>query len=407
MKEPSPVLIVDDDPEIRTVLYDALTGWGYQVIAAENGREAWDVLRKTPVWLVISDWMMPGMDGLDLCRHIRSASFASYVYIILLTAKTARKQMVEGMEAGADDFMIKPFILEELRARIAAAERILRLEQNLEDRNRELSEMNESLRRAHEVITRDLEGAAWIQQSLLPTAGSLYGFSFESLFIPCRVVGGDIFSFFPIGPHHVAFYSVDVSGHGIPAAMLSVTVSKTISSMVFHEARFFSNLAHQEIPDTCSPATVAKELNLLFKSTDTVEQYFTMVYGVIDRRNGNFLLTQAGHPYPILAPARGMAKKIGSGGLPVGLLQDAEFTEECYRMAPGDRLFLYSDGITDCTNDKGELFGSERLVTFLSKNRDMPIKRLVREIGKEIHRFHGGRDFEDDLSLMAMEMQIQ
>ncbi|MBI9076164.1 MAG: SpoIIE family protein phosphatase [Desulfatibacillum sp.] len=401
--ESAPILIADDDEGIRNLLIEGLSAWGYQVLVAKDGEEAWEILKSIPVWLVISDWMMPGMDGPELCRRIRSASFPFYVYVILLTAKSQKDDLLQGMAAGADDFMNKPFGMAELRARISAAERILRLERSLEEKNAKLQEVNDQLQRANDMINKDMEAAAWIQQSLLPNPGTIYGLNFDSLFIPCSVVGGDIFNYFPVGKHHLAFYSLDVSGHGIPAAMLSVTVNKTITTMPFHEARFFSGSDGSDFNRSISPASMARELNLLFQRTETVEQYFTMVYGIVDRRNGNIILTQAGHPYPILVPAQGEARLLGSGGLPVGLLPDAEFTEDLYRIEPGDRLFLYSDGITDCTNEKGERFSQEKLVNFLSANRDCSLNRLIRKMGEELMHFHGSHSFDDDVSLMVME----
>ena len=403
MIDSAPILIADDDEAIRSLLIEGLSGWGYHVLVAKDGEEAWELLKENQVWLVISDWMMPGMDGLELCRRIRAQNFPFYVYVILLTAKSQKDDLLEGMEAGADDFMHKPFGMGELKARIAAAKRILNLERRLEEKNTKLQEMNEQLQRANDMITKDMAAAAWIQQSLLPNPGVIYGYNFDSLFIPCRVIGGDIFSYFPIGRHHLVFYSLDVSGHGIPAAMLSVTVNKTITTMPFHEARFFSGSDGPEFNRSISPASMARELNLLFQRTETVEQYFTMVYGIVDRRNGNIILTQAGHPYPILVPEKGDARLLGSGGLPVGLLPDAEFAEDLYRIEQGDRLFLYSDGITDCTNEKGDRFSQEKLVNFLSTNRDLSLKTLMRKMGEELMRFRGGHGFEDDVSLMAME----
>ncbi|ACL04887.1 response regulator receiver modulated serine phosphatase [Desulfatibacillum aliphaticivorans] len=399
----APILIVDDDPGVRHLLKEGLSAWDYQVVEAQDGLEAWEILKETPVTLVISDWMMPGMDGVELCRRIRSHPFPSYVYVVLLTAKSQKDDLLQGMEAGADDFMGKPFAMAELKAKLAAAKRILNLERSLEEKNAKLQDMYKKLSKTQDLLNKDIAAAAWIQQSLLPNSGAVYGFRFDSLFMPCKVIGGDIFNYFPVDRHHLAFYSLDVSGHGIPAAMLSVTVNKTITSMPFHEARFFSGSDGAEYSRSISPQSMANELNLLFQRTETVEQYFTMVYGIVDRRNGNIILTQAGHPYPILIPDHGKARLLGSGGLPVGLLPDAEFTEDLYRIEPGDRLFLYSDGITDCLDQEGNRFSQERLVNFLSEKRDLTLKDLMRRMGEELVHFRGDPNFEDDVSLMAME----
>ncbi len=120
------ILIADDDPILRQLLQKKLELWGHEISLAENGEEAWDVLQKGDIKFLIADWMMPVMDGLELCRRIRSER-SSYVYIILLTGKDRKEDAIKGLDAGADDYIRKPFEWDELRARIRAGERILTL----------------------------------------------------------------------------------------------------------------------------------------------------------------------------------------------------------------------------------------------------------------------------------------
>lgn len=154
------VLIAEDDPVSRRLLQSYLKKWGYEVVTARDGEEALRLFQQAPVPLVISDWMMPGIEGVELVRRIRSFDAAdrtpAYVYIILLTAKSSREDVVHGMEAGADDFVSKPFDREELRVRVRAGERIIRLEQTLADQNRLLEvrvrERTTDLARANEAL---------------------------------------------------------------------------------------------------------------------------------------------------------------------------------------------------------------------------------------------------------------
>ncbi|HXG31528.1 MAG TPA: response regulator, partial [Thermodesulfobacteriota bacterium] len=126
------ILIVDDDNDSRFLLMQTLRRLGHEVISAVNGVEAWEVLEREEIGFIISDWMMPRMDGLELCRRIRAARFPRYIYVILLTAKDNKNELIEGMKAGADDFLVKPFNVGELDVRIKAGERVLRLERDLE-----------------------------------------------------------------------------------------------------------------------------------------------------------------------------------------------------------------------------------------------------------------------------------
>ena len=137
------ILIAEDNPVPRRVLEATLEKWGYELVVACDGTEAWDCFQehKDELRIAILDWMMPGMDGLELCRRIRASDIAGYVYIILLTAKGQKDDIVEGLEAGADDYVTKPFSPGELRSRIAAGVRVVRYENVLSERNAALQRL--------------------------------------------------------------------------------------------------------------------------------------------------------------------------------------------------------------------------------------------------------------------------
>jgi two-component system, NtrC family, sensor kinase len=139
------VLIAEDDPVSRRLLESYLQKWGYSVTAATNGAEAWRHFQEGTFAIVITDWMMPEIDGLELIRRIRAARRNGYTHAILLTAKPQKEDLIEGMEAGADDFLTKPFDRDELRVRLRAAERLIHLEHNLAEQNRILRETQAAL----------------------------------------------------------------------------------------------------------------------------------------------------------------------------------------------------------------------------------------------------------------------
>ena len=145
-KEPAgKILIVEDDLISKELLRKILEDWGHQVLAADNGREAWDIFQKENVKFIIADWLMPVMDGLALCRKVRSLKKTGYVYFLLLTAKADKDDIVKGLDAGADDYILKPFNRNELRVRVRAGQRILDLERELTEKNRKLLSLNEKL----------------------------------------------------------------------------------------------------------------------------------------------------------------------------------------------------------------------------------------------------------------------
>src|SRR5262245_3070706 len=155
------VLIADDDPISRRLLERTLQLWGYEVTTARDGAEAWRIFEERDFPLVITDWLMPGLDGLELVRRIRASQRPGYVFVILLAAASARREIIAGIVAGADDFVSKPFDREELHARLRTGVRILQLEQALLDRNRALSDRNAEME-------QDLRMACEVQQALLP-----------------------------------------------------------------------------------------------------------------------------------------------------------------------------------------------------------------------------------------------
>ncbi len=224
------VLLVDDDPSVRAMMTVMLKRSGHEVLAAEDGEQAWSVLQREATSCVISDWMMPRLSGIDLCRRIRSVDLGRYVYVLLCTARNEKEDLIMGLDAGADDFLAKPIEMAELRVRLRAGERVLELERELADRNSVLLNTNMRLEKAYNRIQRDLEAAAWMQQNLLPQpASTVNGIACEWRFWPCSVVAGDSLNCFALDEEHVGFYLLDVAGHGIPSAMLSVTISKVLA----------------------------------------------------------------------------------------------------------------------------------------------------------------------------------
>lgn len=399
------ILIVDNDKTALSLLSRILQNFNYEVVTTSDGTAAWDMLQEEPISFVISEWMMPGMDGLELCTRIRSAKFPSYVYVILLSAQGGYNELIQAMQAGADDFVVKSFDKRELYARIRAGERILKLEKDLEERNKKLSESNKKLSEAYSVIKRDLETAAKIQSSLLPQSASIiYGVQFDWIFSPSTFVAGDIFNYFKLDENHVGFYLLDVAGHGVPAAMLSVTLSKVLSPTNHQESLLKQSMPNPPYYKITMPAMAIRALNQRFQPDGDTMQYFTMVYGIIDTRDGRTIMTQAGHPPPIFLQKGANATLIGTGGHPVGILPDLDYGEDEVHLNKGDRLILYSDGLTECTNNEKEQFSVERLMKLLEKEQGLPLGELMGTIEQSLRLWKGNDEFKDDISLLAMEI---
>lgn len=393
------VLIVEDSLIYRRLLSRMLIQWGYTVSEAENGVAALEILSSQPVSMVISDWEMPEMDGLALCKAIRSREWGHYVYVILLTARENSGDLAQGFDAGADEFLNKPVEQDELRARLHAGGRILTLEATLAAHNKRLSE---ALRQ----IEKDLELAARVQHSVLPSHRLRFGDYFSDwLFLPSAWVAGDVFNIFALDSH-LGFYCVDVSGHGVGAAMMSLAVARQ-----FLHGRVVDRFLFTEEGGIQSPAEVVRILNSRFCSEESdITSYFTIIYGVIDPDRGQGVLCQAGHPTPLIVNAARAVTSVGDGGPPVGLIPDLSWEDVTFTLNPGDRLCLFSDGITECENVGGEQFGPQRLERWLQQHARLPVDELLPRFGDHLTGWRNANRDEptaltDDVSLLVIERQ--
>lgn len=374
------VLVVDDSRLQRSILAKSLRRVGHDVIEADCGEAALAICTATPPDIVFSDWVMPGMSGLDFCRAFRAMKRDSYGYFILLTSKSDAHDITLGFEAGADDFLIKPATPDDLRARISAATRILTMERELSEKNRMISDTLSQLQAVYERIDQDLLQAKTIQESLVPEVEGRFGPSRVSLLLkPCGHIGGDLVGMFSPGKNRVAFYNIDVSGHGITSAMITARLGSYLSSShldqnVAVEKRLERFFALRQ------PSEVASILNARLAADTGISEYFTMVYCIADLRSGEMRLVQAGHPHPLLIRADGTREFLGHGGVPVGLLPEARFDQIEFHMQTGDRLLLYSDGISECVMQDGSMLDQSGLLA------------LIDEIDSE-----SGREFLDDL----------
>jgi sigma-B regulation protein RsbU (phosphoserine phosphatase) len=375
---------------------------GHEVLVAADGELAWRIVEEGQVSFVVSDWLMPNLAGVDLCRRIRSADLDHYVYVILCTAKGEKSDLIEGMDAGADDFLVKPISPEELRVKVRAGERVLGLEQGLAEKNSELARINQQLQMSHKLVEDDLKAAGWMQQRLLPEpALHALGVRCEWRLEPSGYIAGDIFNFFAMDDHEVGFYLLDVSGHGVPAAMLSVTLSMMLTP---DDTRGSPLKRYDHVTgaaEILSPADAMHELNRRFQAKD--DRYFTMVYGLFDTRTSRLRLAQAGHPGPILLRQSADPEILGEGGMPLGIWPEIVFDSFEIEVNPGDRLLLYSDGVTECPNQEGEVFGEERLLAFLKEHAEGSVDQLLGGLMQVIAKWRSTIEFGDDVSLLAIE----
>ena len=398
------ILLVDDDRVARRIHSILLRAQGHEVIEAADGELAWQLVAESDISFVVSDWVMPNLAGVDLCRRIRAAALDRYVYVILCTSKGAKTDLIEGMDAGADDFLVKPVGPDELRVKVRAGERVLNLQQGLAQKNDELARTNQQLQSSHKLLEDDLKAAAWMQQRLLPPpALEANGLRCHWRFEPSGYVAGDIFNFFAMDEREVGFYLLDVSGHGVPAAMLSVTLSMILTPDAARGSPLMRLNRATQLSEVLSPGDAIRELNRRFQTKD--DRYFTMIYGLFDTSSSILRVAQAGHPGPVLIGKNCQPEILGTGGMPVGLWNEIDF--DCFEVPVrgGDRLLLYSDGVTECINRNGEPFGEQRLLAFLA-GADQSLDKLLDGLLEKIRNWRDGVESKDDVSLLAIERNI-
>lgn len=404
---PLHALVVDDSRAQRMVLVMFLRRWGYQVAEAGSAEEALTLCRLRDFDFVISDWVMPGQSGLDLCREFRRLPSEGYGYFLLLTSKSEKTEIADGLEAGADDFLTKPVNADELRARLRAGERVIGMQRELVEKNRLLGSTLDQLQKLYDSLDRDLIEAKKLQQSLVRDRYRTFlGGAISMLLRPSGHVGGDLAGWFDVMPGRVAVYSVDVSGHGIASAMMTARLSGLLSG-----ASPEQNLALRHGPggrrDSWPPEVVAARLNRVMLEELKVDQYFTLAYAEVDLTTGMVRLVQAGHPHPLVIRAGGEVEALGKGGLPVGLIPGAEYRRVEVRLQPGDRLFLMSDGVTECPDPQGEELGEAGLTRIIRENAVLQSPDLLEALVWDLSAFAGTDEFKDDVSGLILDFHGQ
>lgn len=397
------ILVVDDSGVQRKILCSSLKRRGYDVIEAASGFEALEICKTDAPDLILSDWMMPGMNGLEFCKAFRALERSAYGYFILLTSKNEKGQVVHGLNVGADDFLTKPVNAEELHARIRAGERILEMEKKLTAQNKVVSNTLAEIQCLYDSIDRDLLEAKKLQQSLIRERYRDFKSAEISLLLQSSGhVGGDLVGFFPINKTQIGLFAIDVSGHGITSAMMTARLAGFLSGGTPDQ-----NLALLQDQNgnyiARSPAKVTEQLNTIVLEEMDTEHYFTMVLAYINIETGSITASQAGHPHPIIQRANGTTELCGDGGLPVGLIPNAEFTDFNLQLEKGDRLFVMSDGVTECPDKDGNLLDEDGTIDFLNRHQTVKGPAFLEALMWDLNRFSGWTDFPDDVSAILLE----
>ena len=381
------ILVVDNEPQNIRLLQIRLQADGYTVLPANSGQEALEVVQAEAPDLILLDIMMPGMNGFEVCQQIRADESTQFIPVVMVTALAEKEDRIKAIEAGADDFISKPFDSHEVLARVRSLVRIKRYHDALEQANRELKIHNERL-------DKELQMASEIQDSLMPQGiTDLLGFRIVSHYTPAVVVGGDFFDLWEVERGRLGVFISDVMGHGVSAAFITV---------------FIKTIVEEMIDQTDDPGRLLKELNTRFNKMISSQQYMfaTAFCAVIDLSNETLHYANAGHPFPFLVQRqRNVCKPIGdqSTGKGLGLLPDSTYQTHHYPFTPSDGLFLYTDGAYELQNSQGEEFTPQGIQDVITQQITQPAPVLVETVLNTTDRFSNGRPKDDDITIVAID----
>ena len=390
------ILVVDDTPANLQVLAGMLKDRGYKVRPVPSGKLALLAAERDPPDLILLDINMPEMNGYQVCQHLKADEGLKGVPIIFISALTEQLDKVKAFATGGVDYITKPFQMEELHARVETHLKLRRLQMELEQTNAQLSEVNGRM-------SRDLEAAAKIQKTFLPSdVLHVPGVNFAWIYEPCEQLGGDGLSIIPLGKGKVALYILDVSGHGVASALLSVTLSRLLSPPSEPSSILMGDAEAGEPFVITPPIEIAAHLNRLFPFDAATQQLTTMLYGILDATTGELRYVSAGHPGPVHIPYRAEPVILKNEAFPIGLA-DEVYEERSVRLGPGDRLYIYSDGVPEAMDPDGNQFGNARLLEAVNRGRSEGLQESVATLSAAIKRWQGAARPQDDISILAVE----
>ena len=377
------ILIVDNDQLNRTILARNLKREGYGVQIEDDGPRALELLEKEGFDLLLWEVQLPTLNGLDLLNHVRQHAVLQHIPVVLLSKVKDLEEVIRCIEAGASDYLTKPFNPALLKARIRSCmERKL-----LRDQERNLLAR---IKGYQERIGTELSEAKAYLLSLLP-APMREPFATDWRFIPSSELGGDCFGYHWIDEDHFALYLLDVTGHGVGAALLSVTALNVLRSHVLNGVDFRD------------PAAVLAAANLSFPMEQQNDRYFTLWYGVFERSTRTLTYCTGGHPPALLfVPGSTEAKRLATRGMMIGAMPESRYQSQSCVVPEGSRLFVFCDGAFEISLPEGRVYTLDEfamLLGWLIANGPIDLDAIV----EQLFRLHGSRELEDDLSLIAIE----
>ena len=387
--EQASLLVVDDNGLNREMLSRRFARLGFTVALAEDGYRALELLQTQRFDLVLLDIRMPGIDGMEVLTSLRRSFSMKDLPVIMATADNRSEDIVQALASGANDYVTKPFDFPVVVARVRTQLSLKRAIQ--------------ALASAHVRMKADLEAAARVQLALLPAElPSGDGVQFAWSYQPCDELAGDILGIQRLDAQHVGLYVLDVSGHGVRAALLAVTVNRLLShitegSIVLKPAPTTGE------PAPVSPALVAEHLNRRFPVDSNGGHYFTLFYGVLNVDTRELVYVVAGQSAPLHLRLGEVATVATAGNVPIGLIADARFEESRVVLKSRDRLYICSDGVLEAGERDDPDNDGTWLISDVRRLQSVTLKQSADALTRTATERDNGR-LRDDVSIVAVEI---
>jgi serine phosphatase RsbU (regulator of sigma subunit) len=370
------IVVIDDSANDLQVTRRFLERKGYFVSGATSGEEGLALAARLTPDAVVVDYRMPVMDGFEVTRRIKSDPLLQTIPVLMLTGADAPITVVEGLGVGADDFVTKGSDTEILLARLRALLRVKRYQ--------------DQLRKLNQQITRDLQIARRVQEALVPQGTfRAPGIEIRSAYIPSETLSGDFYDYF-IKDDQMYLFVADVSGHGLPAAILVALLKSYI---------------HTEADAQTSLSSLMARLNDFLFSVSLPTQFATAQLFRVDRQ-GHLLYANAAHPpFLLFQRATARAALFEEPSHLLGALPQMPFEERALTIAPGDTLFVYTDGLTDRRNAEGDFYSIDRVASILERLPDGDLGALYDSIYEDVVGFAATEDIKDDIAFVVTRFQ--
>ncbi len=377
MEKNHKILVVDDIKVNVDLLKMRLEKEGYGVTCAYNGAEALQLLSNEKPDMIISDVIMPELDGFELCRKIKQNESTRNIPVVLITSLSSTEDKVNGLEAGCDDFLSKPINDIELTARVRS---LLRLK----DYTDELAIKNITFQ-------KEIRLAGKVQEKILPSkAPETDAFDIDFKYIPCFMVGGDFYYFFPYHKNKIGIFVADVVGHGVQAALITM-ILKTLLDNFIKEKK--------------NPDNLLNELNeQLINILGGRFTYVTAIFIILDNDNNTVTYASAGHPAGFLCH-KGEIIQLKTKGYVMGLFENATFESAVEKIEKGDQILLYTDGAFEAEDEDFNIYGDENLMEIFRENYEKSSKEINETIIQALKSFIGENDFSDDVNIISIKVK--